>query len=634
MKTPPETSSEAAAIWTDIDTLIPWEDNPRINDHAVEDLVRSIKRFGFSSPIVARSNGELIAGHTRLKAALKLGLKRVPVRFLDLDPVEAHLLAIADNKLGEIADWSDDDLGRILSEMKHDEVDLTGIGFNDEQIDELISQFEAPEVPEEPAGEASSEDQNFHDWLPDEVEPITKPGEVITLGRHTLYCDDCLTRLKSLPDNSIDSIVTDPPYGIGFMSKAWDCSVPSEDWASECLRVLKPGGHLIAFAATRTIHRLMVSVEDAGFEIRDLIAWCYFSGFPKSLDVSKAIDKHFGAEREVVGIKKGVRGADGTGHEQSMPGKAIGIKQTSIDIPITSPATSEAKEHQGTGTALKPAFEPCVLARKPLSEKSVALNVLRWGTGGIRIDDCRFAYGDPCWVGPQNDHTKDWKGDRRGFGSDYVGGVDGSIFERHNYKPSQGRWPANLYQCPKASRSEREKGCVPTEGKIGYGKGIGRATVEEREEIPLRPKTFEGSSRPSGQLFRGKGGDEVDPVQQDISLRPSSGADAVDRKEGSDGLNSPRAGASRTAKEVYNIHPTVKPVKLMRWLVRLVTPRQGTVLETFCGSGTTMIASELEDLTCIGIEREPQYCDIIRVRLSHHIRTNAKKEEATEDEEV
>ena len=617
MKTPPETSDEPAAIWTDIDTLIPWEDNPRINDHAVEDLVRSIKRFGFSSPIVARTNGELIAGHTRLKAALKLGLKKVPVRFLDLDPVEAHLLAIADNKLGEIADWSDDDLGRILSEMKHDEVDLTGIGFNDEQLDELIAQFEAPEVPEEPAGEASSEDQNFHDWLPDEVEPITKPGEVITIGRHTLYCDDCLTTLRSLPDNSIDSIVTDAPYGIGFMSKDWDCSVPSKEWAAECLRVLKPGGHLICFAATRTIHRLMVSVEDAGFEIRDLIAWCYFSGFPKSLDVSKAIDKHFGAEREVVGQRT---------QRANSKNSSIPLNASTSDVEyLTSPATSEAKEHQGTGTALKPAFEPCVLARKPLSEKTVALNVLKWGTGGIRIDDCRFAYGDPCWVGPNTEKMGEG-GQVRRQNPENVG-IYGNriVFTSKSNTSIQigghnlGRWPANLYQCPKASRSEREKGCVPTEGK---------------EDIPLRPKTFEGSSRPAGQLFRGKGGDEVDPFQQDISLRPSSGADAVDRKEGSDGLNSPRAGAGRTAKEVYNIHPTVKPVKLMRWLVRLVTPRQGTVLETFCGSGTTMIASELEDLTCIGIEREPQYCDIIRVRLSHHIRTNAKKEEATEDEEV
>ena len=544
MKTPPETSDEPAAIWTDIDTLIPWEDNPRINDHAVEDLVRSIKRFGFSSPIVARTNGELIAGHTRLKAALKLGLKKVPVRFLDLDPVEAHLLAIADNKLGEIADWSDDDLGRILSEMKHDEVDLTGIGFNDEQIDELIAQFEAPEVPEEPAGEASSEDQNFHDWLPDEVEPITKPGEVITIGRHTLYCDDCLTTLRSLPDNSIDSIVTDAPYGIGFMSKDWDCSVPSKEWAAECLRVLKPGGHLICFAATRTIHRLMVSVEDAGFEIRDLIAWCYFSGFPKSLDVSKAIDKHFGAEREVVGQRT---------QRANSKNSSIPLNASTSDVEyLTSPATSEAKEHQGTGTALKPAFEPCVLARKPLSEKTVALNVLRWGTGGIRIDDCRFAYGDPCWVGP-SERPSEEKERPRGGSTGY-----GKVFSESQsmntitYKLSNlGRWPANLYQCPKASRSEREEGCVPTEGRHSYGHGLGAAG---KEEIPLRPKKFEGFGE-TGKMWKRKDEKMVDPFQQDISLRPIPGYEAVCQKEGAKGLNSPRAGAGRTAKEVYNIHP-------------------------------------------------------------------------------
>ena len=204
---------------------------------------------------------------------------------------------------------------------------------------------------------------------------------------------DCIEAMRAMPENSIDAIVTDPPYGLGFMGKAWDALPPGKPWADECLRVLKPGGHLVAFGGTRTVHRLTCAIEDAGFEIRDMGVWCYWQGFPKSLDVSKAIDAAAGAEREVVG--QGVSG------RTSIMGGLQGVSGEPGHT-ITAPATPAARTWQGYGTALKPAHEPWVLARKPLSG-TVAANVLEWGTGALNIDGCRYAYGDPAWPGPQDE---------------------------------------------------------------------------------------------------------------------------------------------------------------------------------------------------------------------------------------
>ena len=192
---------------------------------------------------------------------------------------------------------------------------------------------------------------------------------------------------KDYNGEPFDAILCDPPYELGFMGKSWDSSGIAFDadmWA-DILKLLKPGGHLLAFSGSRTYHRMAVAIEDAGFEIRDMIEWVYGSGFPKSLNIGKAVDKLQGNEREVVGTVRGVRGADGTGHEKAMPGKATGIKQVGIDLPLTK-GTSE---WEGWGTALKPAHEPCVLARKPLIG-TVAANVLKHGTGGLNIDKSRI----------------------------------------------------------------------------------------------------------------------------------------------------------------------------------------------------------------------------------------------------
>ena len=294
---------------------------------------------------------------------------------------------------------------------------------------------------------------------------------------------DSLLVLQLLDDNSVDAIVTDPPYGLAFMGKKWDYDVPSEELWRQCFRVLKAGGHMLCFAGTRTQHRMAVRIEDAGFEIRDMIAWVYGSGFPKSLDVSKAIDKAAGAEREVVG--KGISGKTAIWQEQGGMG----------DFNITAPATPEAKQWQGWGTALKPAFEPITMARKPLIG-TVAENVLQHGTGAINVDGCR--------VGER------WPANFIHDGSEEVTDLLGSA--------------ARFFYCAKASKRDRDEG---------------------------------------------------------------------------------------------NNHPTVKPTDLMRYLCRLVTPPDGTVLDPFMGSGSTGKAAVLEGFRFIGIEREEEYCEIAKARIKY-----------------
>jgi site-specific DNA-methyltransferase (adenine-specific) len=248
---------------------------------------------------------------------------------------------------------------------------------------------------------------------------------------YQLHLGDCLEVLATLPDNSVDSIVTDPPYGLSFMGKKWDYDVPSVAIWEQCLRVVKPGGHLLAFAGTRTQHRMACRIEDAGFEIRDMIAWVYGSGFPKSLNVSKAIDKASGFEREVVANQH--RAATGRGH-QGQGGYAYGET-----FNITAPATPEAQQWSGWGTALKPALEPITMARKPFSS-TVAANVIQYGTGAINVDGCRVKIDDDDPI-----HKAVWTSRPSKIGLSSVGFVtsnkDG---DRRACETSKGRWPANI----------------------------------------------------------------------------------------------------------------------------------------------------------------------------------------------
>jgi site-specific DNA-methyltransferase (adenine-specific) len=376
----------------------------------------------------------------------------------------------------------------------------------------------------------------------------------------TLYHGDCREILQGLPDESVSAIVTDPPYGLAFMGKRWDYDVPTTEVWAECLRVLKPGGHLLAFAGTRTQHRMAVRIEDAGFEIRDMIAWVYGSGFPKSLDVSKAIDKAAGAEREVV--SKQVTKWTATGRNERYGKLDYFETEGGYEVrSITAPATDAARQWSGWGTALKPALEPITVARKPLCG-TVAANVLQYGTGGLNVDGCRVP-GPPSGLKP------------------YTRVVEQRQSQAANHRDvtftdhSLGRWPANLIH----DGSEEVVGLFPDAGG-GYGVRGGRAgaTVGHFGMGATMETVGFGDTGSAARFFY------------------TAKADKADRGPG-------------------NNHPTVKPVDLMRYLVRLVCPIGGVVLDPFSGSGTTLAAAQAEGCLAIGVEREAAYCEIIKGRF-------------------
>ena len=312
---------------------------------------------------------------------------------------------------------------------------------------------------------------------------------------YQLHLGDCLEVLATLPDNSVDSIVTDPPYGLSFMGKKWDYDVPSVAIWEQCIRVLKPGGHLLAFAGTRTQHRMACRIEDAGFEIRDMIAWVYGSGFPKSLDVSKAIDKAAGAEREVIGSYKG---ASNIGKE-STNSYITTESGTATDVFITAPATEAARQWSGWGTALKPALEPITMARKPLSG-TVAETVLQHGTGAINVDGCRV--GDEVTTSILHGKSSD------AFG---IGQNQPTAGFREN---PPGRWPANIihdgsneaalalksgarfFYTAKAGKDDRNDGCDafdqrPAGGMQGRNDGsLGTITLSKNHHPTVKPTTL------------------------------------------------------------------------------------------------------------------------------------------------
>lgn len=400
-------------------------------------------------------------------------------------------------------------------------------------------------------------------------------------GGATLFNADCFDVLRELPDNSIDSAVIDGPYGIGLMGKEWDNFSPeairrgtrnykkgvnhklqtgrspsmfsgkydlsrqglvrfqqfSYEWAVELLRILKPGAFLLSFCAPRTYHRMATGIEDAGFEIRDQLQWLCGGKLPKSHNISIAIDKLAGAEREIVGPN---------------PNRAGRRNWDNNPKNITLPATRESECWDGWGTGLKPSNEPIVLARKPIFEKSVARNVLKLGTGGINIDACRY-------------------GEEMRYPSNTI--IDEQVAEILGDK-------GNFFYCAKISNKERNAGCEHLEAKVQNSKGKGR-TYNDR--CAVCGKKFIGSENSRCQC---------------------------------------PPGVKKTDKSVYknrNHHPTVKPIALIEYLVKLVTPPGGTCIDIFMGSGTTGIAcSNLHlGIGFIGVEREAEYLEITKARIKH-----------------
>jgi site-specific DNA-methyltransferase (adenine-specific) len=382
--------------------------------------------------------------------------------------------------------------------------------------------------------------------------------------------------MRTLDPETIDSIVTDPPYGLSFMGKGWDHGVPGVEFWTEALRVAKPGAHLLAFGGTRTYHRLAVAIEDAGWEIRDCVMWVYAQGFPKSHDVSKAIDKAAGAEREVV--KEWAQTYSGGAGEATgyRPRTYVG-KETSKEA-----ATDAARQWSGWGTALKPAWEPIIVARKAL-RGTVAGNVLEWGTGGINVDGCRIDGAPPSVPQPVfNSPTG------RIYGMKAGEGRNGEMSQ------AEGRWPANFihdgseevtdllgdaarfFYCPKASKRDRDEGCEGMEERHNKGSGT------------------HGNGTASTRL-----------------------GNAAERAAGITHVE---------LQKVRNHHPTVKPTDLMRYLCRLVTPPDGLVLDPFTGSGSTGKAAILEGFRFVGCELSAEYIEIARARIGHAAGQSRQKE--------
>ena len=370
---------------------------------------------------------------------------------------------------------------------------------------------------------------------------------------------DCLKELKELADNSIDSVVTDPPYGLsaaknsglkttgGFMGEKWDYQVPSIEIWKEVLRVLKPGGHLLSFGGARTYHRLVLNIEDAGFEIRDQICWVFGSGFPKSLNISKSIDKALGATRAKMQFKARGEGSESfAGQNNVRPWVERSKKQGFYEVDNDDPITEEAREWLEWGSALKPAFEPICLARKPLSENSIAKNVMRWGTGGLNIGSSRV---------PMENSTNS----------------------------KVGRFPANFIH---DGSDEVIKNFPQTRS------GTNNYRKEASKELNGNTSaTFGNESRSYGEEMISYG------------------------DKGSASRFFYCAKATKKERGEANKHPTVKPIKLMEYLVTLITPPEGIVLDPFMGSGTTGVAAKKNNFKFIGIEIEKEYYEIALKRI-------------------
>ena len=387
---------------------------------------------------------------------------------------------------------------------------------------------------------------------------------------------DCIEEMQKLIDQGVqvDAVVTDPPYEIGFMGREWDSTgiaYRKETWRL-AWELLKPGGHLLAFSASRTYHRMTVAIEDAGFEIRDQMMWLYGSGFPKSMNISKAIDKSAGAEREVVRVdaSKLRPNKNGSGRvTSSCDGSSGNAGWKDNGATITASATLEAKQWEGWGTALKPAHEPIAVGRKPLSESTVAKNVLKHGTGGINIDASRIP------TNPDVDDARlggkgSWK--TEGMARNvYVGGYVG----KENGSSELGRFPANIMH-------------------------DGSDVVQD---------IFPKNKNTRHMSYKRSGGDFIDgiPNQEEKSWFVT--------EEGSASRYFYCPKASKKERGENNKHPTVKPQELMKYLIRMVTPKGGTVLDPFMGSGSTGMAAKDLEFNFIGIEMDEEYFKICQERI-------------------
>lgn len=441
-------------------------------------------------------------------------------------------------------------------------------------------------------------------------------------SEHAIAHGDVLATLKQLPDNSFDALLCDPPYGFSFMGKAWDYDVPSVEVWREALRVLKPGAPLLAFGGARTFHRIAVGIEDAGFELRDVLMWLYGKGFPKSQNVGLAIDKAAGATRQVVGESRTRLQLED--HKENAHGGWSGKEKTPRGgVPLTAPATDLAQQWDGYGTALKPAYEPIILARKPLAG-TMAENVTAWGCGGLAIDACRVGEDGAtrkvqarpgvcvhCGANaPYTDRTEcEACADKARSKTAYGHGLNGGRIEAL----ASGRWPANLL-LDAASAEALDASVAPTKS-VPF-----KANVADGAVLPMSTRTaggYEDAGGPSRFFYCAK----VSTKEREHGCAglPHRSAGAVtDREDESAGLESPRAAGAPSAG-ARNHHPTLKPISLTKWLASLIKPPTAgaKLLVPFSGAGSEMIgALQAGWPLVLGIEGEAEYIAIAHARIA------------------
>lgn len=435
---------------------------------------------------------------------------------------------------------------------------------------------------------------------------------------HEVINSDNITALKKYPDNYFDSIVTDPPYGLGkepdanqlmkdwikkgyheikgtgFMGKEWDAFVPQPLFWKEVFRVLKPGGHCLAFYSTRTYDWGVMAMRFAGFEVRDCIQWLYGSGFPKSHNIGKAIDKLEGNEREIIG--KGLSGSTAKAFNLNDQQREAGTGVIAGEYNLTKGNSP----WEGWGSALKPANEPIVLARKPLEKGlSIAENVLKWGTGGINIDGCRIKHNEPIKLMKKQE------------GGNKIYGQSGRYEDTTELK-EEGRFPANIILDEEAAKILDEQS--------GVLKSTGAVRKKNTDTIPTsidyKHSKGELSNPYAGEIG---GASRFFYVAKASKSERNKGLEGFETKQtiGGGGTYNEEAGAKYGSIKAagQNFHPTVKPIKLMQYLIRLVTPPNGIVLDPFCGSGTTGVACKLEGFEFVGIEQDAEYSKIAQARI-------------------
>jgi DNA modification methylase len=414
----------------------------------------------------------------------------------------------------------------------------------------------------------------------------------------SLIHGDCLEVMPTLEANSIDAIVCDPPYGLSFMGKHWDHGVPGVAFWAEALRVAKPGAMLLAFGGTRTFHRLTVAIEDAGWEIRDCLTWLYGSGFPKSHNISAAIDKHLGAERN-----EGARQWSGGQRSSGIMGDNHGTQERTI---YDTPVTDEAKRFAGWGSSLKPAWEPIIMAMKPI-DGTFAANALKWNVAGLNVDACRIG------IDSEDDiYRKHAKSHRAGNNSCFAG------LGESDYQIPQGRWPANLLLDEEAAAMLDEQS------------GISKSPDKPIMGIQKRRHDTGSPGKGVERDVPGVGYGDTGGASRFFYVAKASKRDRNEGLEGMEERHAPKGNFEGRDMEnpknhlgglqgsnQRNHHPTVKPTQLMRYLCRMVTRPNGVILDPFMGSGSTGKAAMLEGFRFVGIELDAEYLEIAKRRIAH-----------------